>query len=88
MIPINDVERINKGDALYPNQWMLPFVRLKGNLSNIPHLVLPILVSYIVVYGVSVKFSLKRYKEIGDYGYTDLVPILYFTCVFILMLLL
>ena len=26
MIPINDVERINKGDALYPNQWMLPFV--------------------------------------------------------------
>ena len=26
MIPINDVERINKGDALYPHQWMLPFV--------------------------------------------------------------
>jgi hypothetical protein len=38
---------------------------------------------YVIVFGVSIKLSIRSYKKHGDYKYWDFMPMVYFFTVFI-----
>ncbi|WP_462159811.1 hypothetical protein [Pseudoalteromonas sp. GB56] len=46
--------------------------------SKLSHLVVPAIISYSFVYIVCFKQATKKFKLIGDYGYWDTLPIIYF----------
>ena len=48
-------------------------------------LVTLMLISYVLVYFVTVWVAIRRYRSLGDYGYFDLIPIFYFSLGFLLL---
>ncbi|MDT7525442.1 MULTISPECIES: hypothetical protein [Idiomarinaceae] len=46
-------------------------------------LVAPLILSYFAVYILSIRFALKRLKLCGSYGYWDVLPVVYFTALFL-----
>jgi predicted neutral ceramidase superfamily lipid hydrolase len=45
--------------------------------------VAPLILSFFAVYVLSIRFALKRLKLCGSYGYWDVLPVFYFSVVFL-----
>jgi len=48
-------------------------------------IIIVLLVSFPIIYMVSVRLAMKQFKKQGSYGYWDLIPIFYFALGFLIL---